>query len=71
MMSCEEANLSPCTFPCTVGRRCEIFMGGRESPTPFSTWSAYAPALLGHTELCPLKYCPAAVSFRFAQTLAV
>lgn len=44
MVSCEEVTPSPCTFPCMVARRCEIFMGGRESPAPFSPWSARAPA---------------------------
>lgn len=62
-------NPSPCTFPFMVVMRCEIFMGRRESPTPFSPWSAHALALLGHTELCLLKHCPAATSFRLTQGL--
>lgn len=71
MVSCEEVTPSACTFPCMVAGRCEIFMGVRESPTPFSPWSAHAPALLGHADLCLLKNCPAAVSFRLTESFAV
>lgn len=70
MVSCEEVTLSPCTFPCMLARRCETFMDGRESLTPFSPWSAVAPAPLGHAELCLLEYSPTAVSFRLSQPLA-
>lgn len=68
-MSCEEVIPSPCTFPCMVTMRCEIFMGGEESPAPF--WCAHVPAVLDHTELYLLENCYAAVSLRLTQTLAV